>query len=100
MKKIYSSEKDVKEKIKEILKEKNIWYFMPSMNGYGRQGIPDFIGCVKGKFIAIEAKFNGNKTTLHQDRELFAIAAHEGKAFIIDEFSIDSLATNLDIVMA
>ncbi len=52
------SEAKVKDEIKGFLKTlmPYCWWFMPSMMGYGRKGIPDFIGCYKGAFFSIEAK--------------------------------------------
>lgn len=32
------------------------WYYMPPASVYGQRGIPDFVCCDKGMFIAIEAK--------------------------------------------
>jgi hypothetical protein len=51
-------EAKVKAKIKKILLTHDIWYAMPHGAGYGNAGIPDFLCCHKGKFIAIEAKAN------------------------------------------
>ena len=44
----------VKYKIKEYLKSlaPALWYFMPVPTGYGVRGIPDFVGCYKGRFFA------------------------------------------------
>ena len=59
----------VKSKIKEVLdKVEGLWYFMPVQNGYGKVGIPDFVGCYKGAFFAIEAKAAGKATTQWQLR--------------------------------
>lgn len=63
----------VKADIKRVLAEYDCWYFMPSMNGYGRAGIPDFIGCYQGVFFAIEAKAKNGKVTPNQARELQAL---------------------------
>ena len=49
-------EAKVKAKIKAILKEHNVYYAMPIGTGYGNSGVPDFLCCVNGKFVAIEAK--------------------------------------------
>jgi hypothetical protein len=84
-------EAKVKKKIKEILDYYNAWYFCPAQNGYGRAGIPDFVGCYKGKFFAVEAKAAYNKTTALQDRELKAIADAGGGSFIIREDTLDYL---------
>ena len=89
--KTYMSESDVKDDIKKILTKHSVWYFMPSMNGYGRAGIPDFICCVKGNFMAIEAKFGRGKASAHQARELADIQMNEGISMIIDEHHIDDV---------
>lgn len=60
----------VKASIKRVLDAKGgVWYFMPSMNGYGRAGIPDIIGSYKGRFFAVEVKAKGGKMTPAQERE-------------------------------
>ena len=89
--KTYMRESDVKDDIKKILDKHGVWYFMPSMNGYGRAGIPDFICCVKGNFMAIEAKFGRGKASAHQARELADIQMNEGISMIIDEHHIDDV---------
>ena len=66
-------EAKVKAEIKKVLIEYGCWYFMPSMNGYGRTGVPDFIGCYGGVFFAIEAKAKNGKVTPNQARELQAL---------------------------
>lgn len=84
-----SSEGDVKAAVKEVLKNTdNCWWFMPPANGYGRSGIPDFVGCVRGRFFAIETKFGRGKTTVHQDRELAAIDACDGHVWVVYEFDL------------
>ena len=71
-------ERLVKMAVRRVLDEYGCWYFMPMMNGYGRTGIPDFVGCYKGKFFAIEAKAEGGTVTPNQQRELLAIVEHDG----------------------
>ncbi len=46
----------VKDKIKKILTAHKIYYAMPIGTGYGNSGVPDFLCCMKGKFLAVEAK--------------------------------------------
>lgn len=84
-------EAKVKQQIKQILKELNLWYFMPPANGYGRSGIPDFIGCLKGRLIAIEAKAGKGKTTALQDREIQKIKDAGGFVLIVNESNIHTL---------
>ena len=66
-------EAKVKDKIKKILKEHGVYYAMPMGTGYGNAGVPDFLCCVHGKFLAIEAKAGSGKTTALQDKNLSAI---------------------------
>ena len=86
----------VKKQVKKILEELECYYFMPPANGYGRAGIPDFVGCLKGQFIAIEAKAGKGKTTALQDREIEKIKRSGGFAIVVNEENLDSLKTTLE----
>ena len=55
----------VKKIIKDVLKDMGAYYHMPVQNGMGKPSL-DFICCVRGKFVAIEAKAKGGHTTLRQ----------------------------------
>lgn len=81
----------VKAAIKKLLDENNIYYFMPATGGYGRSGVPDFIGCARGRFFSIEAKAGKAKPTALQLREMERIKAAGGLAFVINEETIDDL---------
>lgn len=81
----------VKKQIKQILEELDVWLFMPPANGYGRAGIPDFVGCLKGRFIAIEAKAGKGKTTALQDREIQRIKDAGGFVLIVNETNLHNL---------
>ncbi len=50
-----NKEGDVKDNVKAVLKSvgDKCYWFMPSANGFGRAGIPDFIGWVDGREFAI-----------------------------------------------
>ena len=98
--KTYMRESDVKDDIKKILTQHGVWYFMPSMNGYGRSGIPDFVCCIQGRFLAIEAKFGRGTTNLNQDRELLAINTSGGVSMVINEVSISELEAYLVAIIA
>lgn len=91
MRKSHSCEADVKQDVKELFRKYNVWYFMPSMNGYGRSGVPDFIACVRGHFLAVETKFGGNKPTHNQEREIMGINDACGTALVINESDIGFL---------
>jgi len=84
-------EKKVKEKVVKVLKEMGAYYFYPFTGGYGRSGVPDIIGCYKGRFFGIECKAGKNKTTALQDREISLIHNAEGVAWVVNEENIDSV---------
>lgn len=81
----------VKEAVRKYLKANNIWFFQPMQNGMGVVGIPDFICCWRGKFLAIETKAPGklNNTTPNQKRVIQEINDHEGVALVVD--NVESL---------
>lgn len=81
------NERDVKQAVRKVLDAlaPDCWYFMPVPTGYGRRGVPDFIGCYRGAFFAIETKFGKNKPSPHQLRELGNIGAARGKRTVITE---------------
>lgn len=81
-------EAKVKAKIKKILKDHNVYYAMPIGSGYGNSGVPDFLCCVGGKFVAIEAKANGGKPTALQEKNLREINQTGGIGVVIDEANI------------
>jgi hypothetical protein len=84
-------EAKVKEKIKKILLTHDIWYAMPHGAGYGNAGIPDFLCCHKGKFIAIEAKAGKGKATALQLKNLKEIVNAGGRSIIVNEDSLPLL---------
>jgi hypothetical protein len=84
-------EAKVKAKIKTILKEHNVYYAMPIGSGYGNAGVPDFLCCVNGYFVAIEAKAGKGKTTALQLKNLGQINKAGGYTCIINETNLDYL---------
>jgi Holliday junction resolvase len=85
-------ETKVKDKVVKVLKAEGVYYFFPATFGMGRSGVPDIIGCVQGKFLAIECKAGGNKPSVLQQRELHAINTAGGVAVVINEDNIDEVA--------
>jgi Holliday junction resolvase len=86
----------VKRDVKKVLEAAGVWYFMPVSNGMGRHGIPDFICCVDGQFLAIETKAGKGKTTALQERELETIRAKGGVALVVREDGIDTLRARIN----
>jgi len=83
----------VKDEIKKILNSYHgVWWFMPVMGGYGTSGIPDFIACVMGKFLAIEAKATAkSKLRPMQEKHITDIGDASGYATIRHAGNIDEL---------
>ena len=75
----------VKKKVRKLLDEAGVYYFMPPANGFGRAGIPDIVGCLNGRFFAIECKAGKGTTTALQDREISRINDAGGTAIVVNE---------------
>jgi Holliday junction resolvase len=91
-------ESKVKTKIRAILKEHGVYYAMPMGTGYGNSGVPDFLCCVNGRFVAIEVKAGKGQTTALQDKNLRDIAAANGVTFVIREDNVTALAGYLKLI--
>lgn len=87
----------VKDAVKALLKRLGIWYCMPMGTGFGTSGVPDFICCVAGRFLAIETKAPGKRsnTTAMQDEQIVGIHKSGGSAIVIDDVSQLALVLKL-----
>lgn len=76
----------IKELVKTYLKSlgTDCWFFMPVSNGLGVHGIPDIIGCYKGRSFAIETKKPGGKPTALQVMQITKIQEAGGFAIVVD----------------
>ena len=81
-------ESKVKKKVRETLNELGAYYAMPIGTGFGNSGVPDFLVCLKGKFIGIECKANGKKPTALQQKHLDDIQKAGGRRLVIDEDNV------------
>jgi hypothetical protein len=79
----------LKAKVKAWLKARGIWYYMPVQNGMGVVGIPDFVCCWGGEFLAIETKAPGKRDdcTPNQLRRHEEIRAAGGTVVVVDDVS-------------
>ena len=84
-------EAKVKAAVKKLLDEMGIYHFSPVQNGMGRAGIPDIIGCFRGRFLGIECKAGKGKTTALQDLELEKIRQAKGFAYVVNETNLQDL---------
>lgn len=89
-------EAKVKKQIRAILDEHGVYYAMPIGTGYGNSGVPDFLCCVHGKFLAIEAKAGRGKTTALQDAHIARIRAAGGLAVVVNEVNVGVLPSIID----
>lgn len=92
----YPDEAWVKKQVKcmfEALKEAGfgVWFFMPQGSNIGRVGIPDFVGCIEGVAVAIEAKKSGGEISKLQWKEIEALTYAKACAYIVDEYGLDTL---------
>ena len=92
-------EAKVKAKIKAILKAHNVYYAMPIGTGYGNSGVPDFLCCVNGKFLAIEAKAGKGKVTALQHKNLREIQDAGGITLVINEENLNLRPPPLEFVL-
>jgi len=88
-------ESKVKKQIKAILDKHGVYYAMPIGSGFGNAGVPDFLCCVHGKFLAIEAKAGKGTTTALQDKHLREIRDARGIALVINETNLDEIETHI-----
>ena len=82
-------EAKVKAKIKAILKRYDVYYAMPIGTGYGNSGVPDFLVCLNGEFLAIEAKAGRGVPTALQEKNMREIKEAGGRALVINEESLE-----------
>lgn len=84
-------ESKVKAKIKAILKEHGVYYAMPIGTGLGNSGVPDFLCCIHGCFVGIEAKAGTNQPTALQWKNLREINDAGGYTLVINEDNMTHL---------
>ena len=90
-------EKKVKNGVRLVLDRLGAYYVMPVTNGFGKQGAPDFLVCLKGKFFGIECKAGKGKTTALQELNLQHIRDAGGIALVVYEDDVPMLVERLTI---
>ena len=91
-------EAKVKKQIKAILEKYDVYYAMPIGSGYGNSGVPDFLCCVNGRFLAIEAKAGDNKPTALQEKHMREIRNTGGTALVITERNMGLLEGTIKLL--
>jgi len=85
----------VKDKVKRLFKSMGVYYAMPATGGYGVSGVPDFLVCMKGRFIGVECKAGKGKPTALQLKNLAEIDASGGIAVIVNEDNLAQFETTM-----
>jgi len=91
-------EAKVKKQIRAILDAHGVYYAMPIGTGYGNSGVPDFLCCVNGCFLAIEAKAGKGKTTALQDDNITRIVDSGGVALVVRETNMVELLSTIAVL--
>ena len=84
-------EAKVKKVVVKHLKSMGAYYFYPVTGGYGGSGVPDIVGCYKGKFFGIECKAGKNTPTALQEKNLSDIALAGGVAAVVNELNMKDI---------
>ena len=84
-------EAKVKKVVVKQLRNLGAYYFYPVTGGYGRSGVPDIVGCYKGKFFGIECKAGKNVPTDLQRINLEGIDKQGGIALVVNEKNMHSI---------
>ena len=85
----------VKKSVRQVLDGLGAYYVMPVTGGFGRQGAPDFLVCLKGKFFGIETKAGKGKLTTLQEMNLKKIIDCGGVALVVREDDVKYLPSLL-----
>ena len=85
----------VKAQVKKTLDKLGAYYFMPIGGPYASRGVPDFIGCIGGRFFGIETKAGNRTPTALQERELRRIQEAGGIALLINESNLHMVEEKL-----
>jgi hypothetical protein len=85
----------VKKSVRQVLAGLGAYHVMPVTGGYGSQGAPDFLVCLKGKFFGIETKAGKGKLTVLQEMNLQKIIDAGGVALVVREGDIENLSALL-----
>lgn len=86
----------VKKQVRWLLKKLQLrgvplYFHMPVQNGMGEPSL-DFVGCINGRFFAIETKAPGRKPTPRQALTIDDMQRAKGQVYVYDGGNIKVLA--------
>jgi hypothetical protein len=74
----------LEEREKAFLSAPIIWWYKPVQQGFGKRAL-DYVGCIRGRFFAIETKAPGEELTRLQKLTAFSMCMAGGAVWIISE---------------
>lgn len=74
----------VKERVKKLLKQYEVYWHMPVQNGMGAPSL-DFVCCVKGLYFTVETKAGNKRPTPRQENTIADIQRAGGRCFVVNE---------------
>jgi hypothetical protein len=92
-----TKEDSVKDRVKKVLRLRNVQFDMPATHGYGKSGNFDFVCCVRGLYLGIETKRDGNELpTQLQTEHAMAVMEAGGVALLIHDGNVGLVAATID----
>lgn len=76
-------ETDLKKKVRTFLTDKGWFIKYYSGKGMGQAGVPDFIGCMEGRFVSIELKTETGKLSRLQEHTINEIKKQNGISVVV-----------------
>lgn len=91
-------ETKLKAKVDKLLKSygKKVWFFKPVSSGMGKHGIPDYIICANGHFLAVETKAGSKDPTKLQLLQLRQIGEARGYPMVTHSHTFEHLKDIID----
>lgn len=96
---IVSNERDLHKQIKGLLGVRSIWYCYSRTDKKTTQakGVPDFLCCVNGTPLALEAKFAKGRTTEEQESTMAHMRKNGWQCHVVR--SVEEVKTILDSLL-
>lgn len=88
-------EADLQARILKWLRSRGGWWVKFPAGPYAPAGVPDILGCYRGRFVAIEVKKPGGGVTKLQAATQERIAK-QGQGLVATAFSLDDVRELLD----
>ena len=93
------SEKTFENKVKKMLKQKEIWHFKVWGSMFQAAGVPDILGCCNGRFIALELKADNGIASKLQLWTIEQIKKSGGYARTVYPCDYDNLVSDLNLIL-